>query len=82
MRFCKVFKYFMKYQCLLVFFLNTLLCILLCTLVGRTPKGGGGGILHLCAELGYQPVLLYQEYRDVTGQILLISCVYLLGTFL
>lgn len=58
LRFCKVFKYFMKYQCLLVFFKkNTLLCILLCTLVGKTPKKGGGRILHLCTEPGYQPVL-------------------------
>lgn len=54
----------MKYQCLLVFFYkNTLLCILLCTLVGKTPKGGGGRILHLCKELDYQPVLLQQQYK-------------------
>lgn len=65
-----------------IFKRTTLLCILLCTLVGKTPKRGGGRMLHLCTELGYQPALLQQEYKNITGQILLISCVYLLHTFL
>lgn len=39
-----------------IFFLNTLLCILLCTLVGKTPKGGEERILHLGTELSYQPI--------------------------